>query len=299
MSGPLAYYASQGPISDPGKNSRLFDGLPTEVPRLCETVQGLVVHPFWSEQYGLTLSPEREGELQLRRVALMLNRILELDGSPLTAVRPPERRLVGNCRDHTMLLCSMLRHQGVPARARCGFGAYFLPGKYEDHWVCEYWNAEQQRWHLVDAQLDSLQRGVLQVGFDTHDVPRDRFVVAGMAWEMCRAGKANTDDFGLHPINEYGMWWVRQNLVRDMAALNKMEMLPWDGWGLAEGLENEVAPADEALLSRVGALTQDNEAFQELRETYEAEESLRVPSTIRSNGPGGGRLVEVASEVAP
>ena len=30
--------------------------------------------------------------------------------------------------------------QGMPARARCGFGAYFEKGKYVDHWVTEYWN---------------------------------------------------------------------------------------------------------------------------------------------------------------
>jgi hypothetical protein len=86
---------------------------------------------------------------------------------------------------------------------------------------------------------------------------------------------------------------VRQNLVRDLAALNKMEMLPWDGWGLAQGLQDTVAPDEEALLDRVAALTQDSEAFLELRDVYETEASLRVPSKVRSNGPGGGREVPV------
>ena len=35
----------------------------------------------------------------------------------------PERRFVGNCRHFTVLLCAFLRARGVPARARCGFGA--------------------------------------------------------------------------------------------------------------------------------------------------------------------------------
>ena len=97
----------------------------------------------------------------------MLARITEFDSQPLTIARPLDRKFVGNCRDHSTLLCSILRQQGVPARARCGFGAYFMPNHYEDHWVCEYWNAAQQRWILVDAQLDQLQREALNIPFDT------------------------------------------------------------------------------------------------------------------------------------
>ena len=291
MTDPLGYYATQSAISDPGRHSALFDGLPSELPALCEVVQGLVVHPAWATEYGLAPEQVRHDELQMRFVAPMLERIMGLDDRPLTKARPPKARLVGNCRDHTMLFCAMLRHQGVPVRARCGFGAYFTPGKYEDHWVAEYWDAPEDRWRLVDAQLDAHQRRALKIEFDTCDVPRDRFIVAGKAWQMCRAGEADGESFGLSAINEHGVWWVRQNLVRDVAALNKWEMLPWDGWGLAQGLENEVSPSETLLLDRVAGLTQDNEAYFELRDAYRTEVSLRVPPTIHSNGPGGGREV--------
>jgi hypothetical protein len=33
------------------------------------------------------------------------------------------------------LTVALLRAAGVPARARCGFGAYFRPGWLEDHWI--------------------------------------------------------------------------------------------------------------------------------------------------------------------
>jgi hypothetical protein len=187
----------------------------------------------------------------------------------------------------------MLRHQGVPARARCGFGAYFLPGKYEDHWVCEYWNAAEERWQLVDAQLDVRQCAILGINFDTCDVPRDRFFVAGKAWQMCHAGQADPEAFGLTAVNEHGLWWVRQNLVRDLAALNKVEMLPWDNWGLAEGMDNSLPPDQELLLDRVATLTQAEDAVLDLRAAYEGDDLVRVPSAVRSNGPGGGRVVEV------
>ena len=295
----LAYYASQGPVSDPGGHAPALDGLPAEMHQLCEVVQGLVAQPGWALVYGWTIAKEREEDLQLRLVALMLGRILELDDRPLGATRSPEARLVGNCRDHTMLLVAMLRHQEIPARARCGFGAYFLPGKYEDHWVCEYWNAAEERWQLADAQLNARQREILRIDFDTCDVPRNRFVVAGMAWQMCRRGEANPDDFGLTTVNEHGTWWVRQNLVRDLAALNKVELLPWDGWGLAQGMSNTLPEGDLLLLDRVATLTQQDDAFAELSAVYEAEEALRVPAVIRSNGSRGGRLVDISAPATP
>jgi hypothetical protein len=125
-----------------------------------------------------------------------------------------------------------LREQGVPARARCGFGAYFAPGRFEDHWVAEYWNTAEQRWVLVDAQLDNVQRSAFRIDFDPTDVPHEQFILAGDAWKQCRAGRADPDLFGLSTIKEQGLWWIAQNLIRDLASLNRLEMLPWDVWGI-------------------------------------------------------------------
>ena len=100
----------------------------------------------------------------------------------------------------------MLRAHGVPARARCGFGAYFEKGKFIDHWVSEYWNAAQRRWILVDAQLDERQRELFRIAFDPQDVPRDRFLVAGDAWRRCRAGEADPQAFGI--LDMHGLWFI-------------------------------------------------------------------------------------------
>jgi transglutaminase-like putative cysteine protease len=52
----------------------------------------------------------------------------------ISTARPPQKRLVGVCHHPMLLLVAMLRAQGVPARARSGFGSYFNPGFFEDHW---------------------------------------------------------------------------------------------------------------------------------------------------------------------
>jgi len=37
---PLEYYARPGLMTDPGEHTSLFDGLPTEIPALCQVVRG-------------------------------------------------------------------------------------------------------------------------------------------------------------------------------------------------------------------------------------------------------------------
>jgi hypothetical protein len=132
MTEALSFFSQPGVITDPSPYPALLDGLPTDIAELCKLVQGVTVHIFWEERYGLKLSEERRVEVQLRTLSRRLARTLELDPHPLVQARPParppEKRIVGNCRDFSVLLVSILRHQGIPARARCGFGAYFIPG---------------------------------------------------------------------------------------------------------------------------------------------------------------------------
>jgi hypothetical protein len=286
------FFTTPGPFTSPGPHARRLDALPSGIDGLRRVVQGLLLHVFWAEHYGPPLSDERRQEVQLRYARRQLDRILELDPRPLTEPRDPEKRLVGNCRDFSVLLTAMLRHQGVPARARCGFGRYFRPQRFEDHWVCEYWEEKAGRWILVDAQLDELQVEKLGIGFDPLDVPREQFLTGGRAWRMCRTGEADPEAFGIHDLR--GLWFVRGDLVRDAAALNRMELLPWDGWGLIDAREEALSPDDWTLLDHLAELTEgDVPDFRSLRLIYESEERLRVPAVIRSYTAGGVETVRL------
>jgi hypothetical protein len=180
------FFSEQGPISNPGSYIYLFDDLPDTIDELVKVVQGLTIHVFWAERYGLIIPGERMSELQLRTMEKRLAGTLQLDPRPLQENRSIDKRLIGNYRDFSLLMVSMLRQKGIPARARCGFGAYFENNKFIDHWVAEYWNAQEERWVMVDAQLDGLQCEVLKIRFNPLDVPRDQFIVGGKAWQMCR-----------------------------------------------------------------------------------------------------------------
>jgi hypothetical protein len=277
-------------MSDPGTYAALYENLPTSIADLVKLVQGVTIHVFWTERYGFKAPPERMAELQLRSMEKRLARTLELDPRPLVEPRAIEKKLLGNCRDHSLLLTSLLRYQGVPARARCGFGTYFMPDHFEDHWVVEYWNQEQSRWIFVDAQLDELQCDVLKIDFDPLDVPRNQFIVGGKAWQMCRSGEQDPDKFGIFDMHGWG--FVRGDFVRDVASLNKMELLPWDCWGviLNEQIDD---PADLAVLDEVATLTAgDVPDFDRVRARYESDPRLRVDGTLLSYV--NGDMVEIS-----
>ncbi len=291
MADVLSFFARQGRITEPGPYAGSLDNLPTDIAALCELVQGTTVHIFWAERYGIKLTTERQSEVQLRTIQRRLSRTWELDPRPLGEARPLEKKIVGNCRDFSLLLVSILRHQGVPARARCGFGAYFIPGHYEDHWVAEYWHAGQQRWILVDAQLDSLQCEVLKIPFDPLDIPRDQFIVGGMAWQMCRNGQADPDNFGIFDM--HGLGFVRADFIRDVASLNKVELLPWDCWGIIEKADLD-DQTDLAFLDRLAVLTSgDVPDFETVRDVYQSDARLRVDSVIHSYGNTGMEINEI------
>ena len=73
---------------------------------------------------------------------------------------------------------------------------------------------------MIDPQLDDFQCQELDVGFDPLDVPRDQFIVGGKVWFCCRNGEADPDNFGIFDMR--GLWFVRGNLIRDIAALNEL-----------------------------------------------------------------------------
>jgi hypothetical protein len=283
MENPQAYYQHLGPMTSVDAHAAEFSALPRSVAALCEVIQGVLIHRDMAAfAYGVTFPDERKDDAHIRPIADVLARIRALDNRPLSIVREPGDRMAGVCRHFSLMLCAILRGQGVAARARCGFGAYFTSGRFEDHWVCEYWNAGQARWILVDAQLDAVQRKVFHPDFDPLDVPRDRFIIASDAWQMCRAGRAKADRFGLsHMPGLSGMWFIAGNVLRDLASLNRMELLPWDVWGLMQMNDAGLLEGEKgALLDRVAALTlAGDRAFSEVRTIYE-DDRLRVPRVV-------------------
>lgn len=262
-------------MSDAGRHAALFNGLPRDTAALAKTVQGLLLHQHIAPAYGVMLSSDQRAQSHVRAVEKILDDIVTRDRRPLSAARAINERQVGVCRHFTLLHVAMLRTHSIPARARCGFGAYFESGKYLDHWVTEYWNEGRECWVLFDAQIDDRQRELFKIEFDTTDVPRDQFVVAGDAWSYCRGGRIDPTAFGI--LDMHGLWFIAGNLIRDVAALNNLEMLPWDVWGAMCRQDSEL---DLAFFDRMATISREPDAHvAELSALY-CDKRVSVPGTV-------------------
>jgi hypothetical protein len=275
----MDFYLTQSMYSDPG-NLATGD-LPQDPGQLARLVRQLIIHRLEGWRFDHTIPEERLHEdAEARYVTELLRILRERRDAPLTLPRAPEERFVGTCRDFSLLLCSLLRATGTPARIRGGFATYFVEGFHEDHWVTEY-RLPDGSWRLVDAQVlhDSYD-----LDFDPLDVPRDRFLMAGEAWRACRTGEADIRTFGFSGLPELGgLWFVRGRVMQDLAAVNGVEVLPWDGWG-AEILDDAALTEDGlALIDTVADARSDDE----LRLLYQ-DPRLTVPDEITSYTTYGG-----------
>lgn len=261
------FYVEQSEFTDPGAHGALYADLPRGLTALREVVQGLLIHLLRAKSlYGVTLPPERKAPILLYHVSDMLAGIVEDDSRPLDVARRPEKRYVATCRTYALLLCSMMRHQGTPARLRNCFATYLKEGVLADHWICECWVAGEGRWTAVDAQMDGAHRKALALDFDPLDVPSEKLYRAGEMWGLCRRGEVDPELCG--SMNLWGMDYVKGDVLRDLTALNKREMLPWDGAALAETPYEELSGGELALLDRVAELTAPEVRFSEARQLY-------------------------------
>lgn len=230
----LAFYREHGAITDPRDRAHLLDGLPADVASLVAVVKGLTLHEQAGRRlYGLADVLEVSAD-DSRFMADLLAAILRIDGSPLTAVREPARRISGDCRNPPLLLVMMLRQRGVAARKRTGY-ARFIPSAVPmgmPHDLTEYWDEARGRWVLVDPGVDDqvaerrrtwfAQRGEAWRGdCDVLDVDRGLFVLGPDIWQGFRAGTIRPEQ-----LSVYGDHLSRaaQVMLEDLDSLNKTEL---------------------------------------------------------------------------
>ncbi|TMR10386.1 transglutaminase domain-containing protein [Nonomuraea turkmeniaca] len=287
-----AFYATHSSFSTPGALAALYADLPPDPARLSRITRDLMIHRWEGPSYRYDIPPERlHNDAETRYVDGILAVIIDRNGAPLTQPRDLGERFVGGCRDFALLLCSFLRHQGIPARVRYGFADYFgHDGFHYDHMISEYWDG-RRGWCLADPQLtDPLIAGPLELDFDPIDIPRDRFLVAGTAWRMIRTGEADPKTFGLSFPGQIlsGENFVAGNLLFDLATLNKAEPLVWDVWGAIADIDNGITEADRELYDQVAKVTAGEAEFDAARKTYTENDRLRIPQTVLSLAPYNG-----------
>ena len=266
-------YSVPGPLTDLAAVSQaVLESIPTGPADICRPVRDLVIQPTDAKPLGLP--DDRFAENQLRPAAALIEALLALDPAPLDVPRSPDRRVIGTCRHFAVLSCALLRCRGIAARARCGFATYFQPGRGVDHWITEYWHDEDERWVRIDSEMVGRQ-----VQAKPEDLRPGEFLTGGEAWQKFRASDIDAAEFGVYGTGNWGPAEIRGNAIRDLAALNKVEMLPWDEWGRMHASYRGQTGADyDQLLDTIADVCAANDPSA-VAELYACDE-LRVPQEL-------------------
>ncbi|MFI9380693.1 transglutaminase domain-containing protein [Kutzneria sp. NPDC052558] len=249
----------------------LTTGLPEDPVGICAAVTPLFVQPTDAAAAGVP--EQRWGERNIRPASGLIDALIAIDPAPLHVPRPPDRRVVGTCRHWATLATALLRQRGIAARARCGFGTYFVAGKNVDHWVVEY--REGARWRRVD--VEHLGRTFVP---RPDDLAPGEFLTGGEAWQWYRTGEVDGALFGVYGVDfAWGVGEIRANLIRDLASVLKVETLPWDEWGrMDESFKGATGEDFDQLMDRIAeACGRDDPAA--VRAVYTAED-LAVPEAV-------------------
>jgi hypothetical protein len=259
-----SYFAQPGPTTELGAYADLVSELPSSPEELARVVRGLVIHEGLVAPAGLDLPPDRFTDRERVGAASIVQRVLDLDPSPLISARQPGDRMVGYCYHFAVLHCALLRAKGVPSRARCGFAAYLRDGAWIDHWVVEFWDGDG--WVLIDP--DSARDGLSS----------DDFRHAGSAWQLCRAG---VEDPSRHGNYEFWGWdELRGSLVADIGSLNRVEVGDWEPWcdWIAIDQKDQPNAKLDAHLDTLAELISDDGPFDELQRVFREDDRLRPPA---------------------
>jgi hypothetical protein len=261
----LGFYSKHGILTDP-QDFVVYSFLEQQlenVEQICESISLLVLNDFLYTMRCFHIPDSSLGDINIRSVKEKLEKINQRIQSN-ECKNENDRYSLGNCRDISLIICATLRHKAIPARLRSGFATFFNPIKKFDHWICEYWNDEKKCWERIDGWMYQIKKAINKLpneyseGFSALDLDPlhldPKFFLTGSeAWRKCRNGEDDFKNYGTYQEGLDGEWFVRDNMIRDIFCLNKIEPLPWDCWGTMGKQNNRIDEPEHLLLDKMAS----------------------------------------------
>lgn len=209
----------------------------------------------------------------------MLVELYRRDERGLVMDREPKNKLVLTCRFVAILMASILKSKGIPARVRSGNASYFDMGELgdvsTDHWINQYWSEEENRWITIDVD-GSLS---LDKDFDPYDMPEGTFDFPADAWLGIRAGDIDPKHF-YNAKPERGAIVVLWSLFYDFHCLMKSEIIythrPVGGYGEDENFGKLTEETLRKIDQLARCMQKPDEHFDELVHIWESEKDFRL-----------------------
>ena len=204
----LDFYRQYSTFTDPGEYAYLYKNLPDSLPELCSLIRSQFIHPFTElPQYRDIIPKERCNEYKnYPTVQSILKGLVTYDSRGFVKDRKPEDRLVLGCRECSIILASVLKHRGIPARVRAGHAAYLIPDFHASHTICEVWNEKEKRWMLVDPSTGMI------------DFSREKFDFSNELWLKMQKNEIDPSLYGL-PGSHSGLVSIVGKIGPDLASI--------------------------------------------------------------------------------
>ena len=134
--------------------------------------------------------------------------------------RDVKDRVVVTCRYVSVLIASILKAKGIPARCRSGYANYFMSKReniYYDHWIVQYFDYKLNRWVNIDGD------GIYDTDFNQYDIPNNEFKWSAQIWLDVRCGKDSEKNY-IHGTNMNTLSYLAYALFFDFHSVMNDEI---------------------------------------------------------------------------
>jgi formylglycine-generating enzyme required for sulfatase activity len=272
----LDFYRQYSSFTDPGEFAYLYKNLPESLPELCSLIKSQFIHPFAElPKYRDQIPKERWNEsVNYTTVKSILKGLLFYNSSGLVKDRKPEDRLVLHCWHCSILLASILKYRGIPARVCYGHAAYLAPGFHTGHVICEVWNKNENRWMLVDPSTDRI------------DFSREEFAFSNDSWLKMQKKEIDPSLYGMPGNNDNynGLVSIVQTVCLDLASILGNEYTIYQYAQIlnyAFQNNNQLPKEQIEILNRISKLMKslNAENLSELQEIYNNTPQIQITET--------------------
>lgn len=233
----LKFYRQTSQFTDLGYYKNFAINLPDDIEELCLLQRMQIIHPvafneknirtkakcFWGDMTKVSITRLDYEEDYFPTAQSMIAELLRKNPN-YNSKREAKDKIHITCRGQAILLASILKAKGIPARARSGFAPYIkYDGISYDHWITEYYDEKNKTWKLVDADEHCPDH---EMGFDLNNIPYDKFVFGANAYLGLRKNEINpkTILYASDPVT-LGMKAAIRGLFYDFHSLMNDEII--------------------------------------------------------------------------
>lgn len=287
----LDFYKKTSSYTDLGYYKEFTKSLPDDIEELCVLQRMQIIHPvvfrdknirnnkesFWGDMTKIPITRLRYEDDIFPTAQSVLAELLRKDAK-YNIERKAEDKVHVTCRCQAILLASILKAKGIPARARSGFAEYIhYDGIYYDHWITEYFDEKEDKWKLVDADEHCPDH---KMGFDLNDIPYDKFLFGANAWLGIRRKeyKENTIFYASDPAT-LGLKAAIRGLFYDFHSLMNNEIIFLHMPKYIQDKDFELSEEEYKELDCLAKLMLNpNENFEKLQDIWENNSKFRIIS---------------------